>query len=60
MTAGGEHEGVCGGVPGNARQIATAESLRSDVVEQCSRFSVPDVDVASCQGGPVRQRRIDT
>ena len=46
VAAGGEHEGVRRRVPGDACEVAAAEGLRTDVMKQSGRFSVPNMDVA--------------
>ena len=43
----GEHERIRHRVPGHARQVST-DNLCPDVVQQCSRFTIPDVNVAGC------------
>lgn len=45
MRSRGKHERVGHGIPGDARQVAAAERLRSNMMEQCGRFTIPDVNV---------------
>ena len=49
VTSRGKHEGVGSRVPGHTGQVA-ANHLCPDVVQQRSRFTIPDVNIAGCVG----------